>query len=244
MDKEIITLLVDDEDGCLDILQYYLQIHCPRLKIAATANTPEQAVGLLNTLPIDLAFLDIHLFDSNIFQLLPRLNNPNIEKVFVTAYDEYALKAFSISALDYLLKPLDTKEIIRCYEKIARHFDGANSFGKNDIKPEKITLRQGNNLYIIHTEDILLLKAKGIYTDIYFEHDKKIKNILVCKPINLVHKQWSLPDLIQVHRSYVINLKWVRGIRKTGINLSLEMHGNHIVPVAKRRANEFLERFQ
>lgn len=251
MNKEIRTLLVDDEYGCLTTLKHYLDTNCPRINVIGTARTTGEAMQLINTLPVDLAFLDVHLFDTNIFEVLPSLYNRPVEKIFVTAYEQYAMQAFRISALDYLLKPLETAEVVRCYGKIERYFNGngnvsaaADATATSVLKKNcKITLRQGDNVYVIPPEQLLVLKAHGIYTTIYFEHNQQLKTVLMSKPINSVCKQWDIPDLIRVHRSYAINIRKVTGIKKQGCNLSLEIAGTHLIPVAKRRAAAFFEHY-
>lgn len=251
MNREIATLLVDDEKGCLSTLEHYLLVNCPRIRVVGMARTADEALHLINTLSIDLAFLDIHLFDTNIFDASPSLCSQQVEKVFVTAYEQYAMQAFRTSALDYLLKPLETGEMIRCYGKIERYFDGSmpSTGGKEQLnipevkKDRKITLRQGDNVYIISPEQIVLLKAHGIYTSIYFEHEHKLKMVLASKPINTVCKQWEIPALIRVHRSYAINLQKITAIKKSGHNVSLEIAGTNLIPVAKRRAAEFFEHY-
>lgn len=248
MNKDIRTLLVDDEYGCLTVLQHYIDTNCPRINVVGTARTTDEALQLMNTLPVDLAFLDVHLFDTNIFDIFPLLLDRPVEKIFVTAYEQYAMPAFRISALDYLLKPLETDEVVRCYGKIERHFNRHTSTtDEKDVPPitrnRKITLRHGENVYVVSPEDLLILKAHGIYTTIYFEHDQKLKTVLVSKPINSVCKQWDMPDLIRVHRSYAINIRKVTGIKKQGYNVSLEIAGANLIPVAKRRAADFFEHY-
>jgi two-component system LytT family response regulator len=248
MEKEIAALLVDDEPGCIDMLRRYLGMHCPRIKIIDTANTAAQAVQLLNTRPIDLAFLDVHLFDTNIFDSIPELGENNIKKVFVTAYEQYALKALRVSALDYLLKPLETSEIIRCYGKIRECFDERPDLKNPETIPvgqrsAMITLRQGDNIYVIRQDDIILLKANGIYTNVFFEYHGKLKTVLISRPISIVYQQWDGLELMRVHRSYAVNTKKLTGIKKQGAGLNLELAGLGPVPVAKRRIAYFLEQY-
>ena len=157
MENVINTLLVDDEVGCLDNLRHYLAFNCPRIHIVATAGNTETAARLLNTLPVDLAFFDVHLFDQNVFDVLPHINKHNIPVVFVTAYEQYALSAFKASALDYLLKPLETSEVLRSYEKVVHYFDGLKAgIAKQQLLSapcnKKITLRHGENIYRIRKQ--------------------------------------------------------------------------------------------
>lgn len=238
--------MVDDEPGCIRNLQHYLAACCPRISVTGTAGNMGQLQQLLEQHPVDLLFLDIHLFDCNVFDLLPQQWLKQVAVVFVTAYGQYALDAFRVSALDYLLKPLETAEVQRCYEKIIRHFDGAgNSPEKEEPQPgkgRKIQLRQGDHIFFTSTANIIVLKAQGFYTHVYFEHEGMVKTIVFSKPINLVFKEWEDAGLMRVHRSYAVNLAKISAVRKTTAGLVLQL-GDIAVPVAKSRNTEFLSRY-
>jgi two-component system LytT family response regulator len=241
MCSEINAILVDDESHCIDNLRHYLEINCPRIKIVGTGEAAECAEHLLNNLQVDVAFLDIHLFDRNIFEWIASTKT-TIPIVFVTAYEQYALPAFRVSALDYLLKPLETSEIRRCYNKVIDFFEGHLKPAPADEGTKKVTLRQGDHIFIVHLHDIVLLKANGFYTNVYFEHEGKLKMIVICKPISVICAEWKGPLLMRVHRSYTVNLKKIAAIRKTSSGVFLDT-GGALVPLAKKRSIEFFDRY-
>lgn len=248
MHREIRTILVDDEAGCIDNLAHYLGAYCPRIQVAGLADTPQAALDLLRRQPVDLAFLDVHLFDQNIFDTLANGWPEEVPVVLVTAYECYALQAFKAAAIDFLVKPLDTGEVVRCYRKILKFMDGHGHPGEpaaaspSGCKAKKLIVRHGDHVYVLHPDNVVMLKANGFYTEIYFEQDGKLKNTVVSKPINRVHQDLDTDRLIRVHRSYVINLKKVTGVRRHGPLLSIEV-GTSIIPVAKRRAGLFMDRY-
>lgn len=239
MEKEIKTILVDDETGCIDNLKHYLAVHCPGLKVIATAGNPAEAAQLFATRSVDLAFLDVHLFDENIFDFLPAMARKDVPMVFVTAYDSYAMKAFRVSALDYLLKPLETTEVIRCYEKIRRYFSGVIA----PAKLSRIMLKQGEQVYFVHPDEFILLKAQGFYTTVSFEYEGRLRHMIMSKPISQLCEEWNIPSLVRVHRSYAINMKKVTRIRKYGSQVNLELGSDLLIPVAKSRVADFFERY-
>lgn len=248
MNQIINAILVDDEIGCLENLRHYLTQYCPNLRVAGTASNLDHIPNLLKSLPVDIAFLDVHIFDRNIFDVLPSIWQADIPIVFVTAYDRYALRAFGVSAIDYLLKPLAFDDVMRCYRKIERYFDTEDRKGASDRpelntkKSKKYVIKNGDHIYALCPDDIVLLKAHGFYTEVFFEQDDRLKNVVISKPINQVHQELDSLQLLRVHRSYVINLKRVTNIRKLGVSHSVEI-GHKTVPIAKKRVNAFFDQY-
>jgi len=235
MNKNINAILVDDEPHCIENLRYYLDANCPRIHIVGTGEQPECAEKLLDNLEVDVAFFDIHLFDRNLLDWLSQ-SGRNIPVVFVTAYEHYALHAFRVQVVDYLLKPLETSEIKRCYNKIIHFLDGT------PVAPapaaRTVTLRQADHVFVVALHDIVMLKAGGFYTTVYFEQEGKLRSVLVAKPINLVCSEYNEPSLMRVHRSYAVNMKRISAIRKTATGVFLETVCGE-VPVAKKRKADF-----
>ena len=244
MARAINAVLVDDEPGCLSNLQHYLGKYCPDIKVTGTASDVDSAVSIMNSATVQLAFLDVHLLDRTSFEILAQLGREDFSIVFVTAYEEFALNAFRVSALDYILKPLEREEIIRCYGKILRHFDSTTIPEQADCSAKfaRIMLRQGEHVYPTTVDKVVFLMAHGFYTSVCFEHEGKLREIMLSKPINVVHQEWDSPQFMRVHRSFVINLQRVQDIRKTGANVSLRL-GDRMIPVAKRRTADFFEKY-
>ncbi len=120
--KKINAIIVDDEDGCITNLNHYLSKLCPDIAIIAAGNTLKEAMEQAGAKKIDLAFLDVEIFNDNIFNLLAQNPDLDFKIVFVTAYQQYAIKAIKVEALDYILKPLLEDDILECYIKIRKHF--------------------------------------------------------------------------------------------------------------------------
>ncbi len=241
MARTISAILVDDEPGCLGNLQHYIGAYCPDIRIAGTAMDIDSAASLIREVPVDLAFLDVQLFGRTIFDLLPAEGSVDFPVVFVTAYEQYALSAFRVSALDYLLKPLEQAEILRCYTKIRRHFESLPPAAPA-ARSARILLRQGEYIYPTSTEQLLYLQAQGFYTNVCFLHEGKVREVMVSKPINVLHQEWENPQLMRVHRSYVINLQQVSSFRRHGGYINLRI-ADRTIPVAKRRVADFMEKY-
>jgi len=241
MSRDINAVLIDDELLCIENLSYYLRTYCPGINIVGTSQDCRLAEPLLLKHRVDLIFLDIHLVDHNSFDWLSS-SGLNIPVVFVTAYEQYALSAFKSSALDYILKPLEKDEILRCYRKINGFFTGMHHPPQQD-RSRKITLRQGDALYIIHPDNIIVLKAKGFYTDVCFEHDGIRKTLIIAKPISQLCEEWQGSSLMRVHRSYAVNLNRIISVRKQRSGMLLRV-GSEEIPVAGTRNEEFISRYK
>jgi two-component system LytT family response regulator len=241
---KIRTILVDDEAGCISNLRYYLNNLCPRIEIVGTATNLSEATDLLNASGIDLAFLDVQLMHENIFDAFPFVKCQDFAKVFVTAFEQYAFNAFRVSAVDYLLKPLEAAEVSRCYEKVLLNLEhGHLSAASPADKGQKLLLRQGDHVYAVADSEILFLKADGFYTNVVFEQNGSRREILVSKPINILHEELKAACFLRIHRSYVVNIDRVLDVRRNDSRLSIAI-ADITIPVAKRRVPEFLTQYR
>jgi len=194
---------------------------------------------------IDVAFLDIEIFDDNIFSALEKAGNFNFKIVFVTAYEQYALKALKTEALDYILKPLSEEDIINCYSKIKKHFLNPQNGEDNEIvlpdekKNKKIILKNLDKLYVFKSEDVYYMSGNGAYTEITFLFNGEIKSVVICKVLNKIEEEYDYHSFFRVHKSHIINLNKIRNVITTG-NMHIQMQNDKLIPIAKRRVNDFL----
>lgn len=238
------AIIVDDELNGIHNLRYYINRYCPELKIVGTAATLPDARELILQGGFQVAFLDIEFCETTIFDILQELQQPSFSIVFVTAYDRYAVKAFKVEALDYLLKPLSQQDIVQCFQKISRHFgDGktlptpvAEAMKQPDVS-RKVILRDREHVFILQQADILYLKAMGAYTEVTFFFQQRIYTVMVSKTLSVLEKEYHADFFFRVHKSYLINLKQVTGIRKHDIPM-VEMTDNNNIPIAKRRMHD------
>lgn len=245
--ENITAIIVDDEPGCIANLQYFLAAHCPAISIVATATNIKDALRLINDTSFDIAFLDIEIFDDNIFTLVERVQKTHFEIVFVTAYDKYAVKAFKVDALDYILKPLSRHDITHCYDKILKTFKRTTDYIEQSqasamtAAGRKIILKKGGNVYIITLEDVYYLKAKGFYTEVHFYHpfSHAMMTAIVSRPISVLEKEYNDDRFFRIHKSFLVNTRKIANVVRTD-NCMVKMEDDAIIPVAKRRINDFL----
>lgn len=245
-DDRITAIIIDDELNCISNLRRYLEKYCPAMEVVQTAATLADATALIRRGDFQVAFLDIEFCGATVFHLLDEVQQPGFSIVFVTAYDQYAVKAFRVEALDYILKPLSQHDVVQCYQKIRKHFGEKNGAAMSPVPEDtqapgtsrKIILREREHVFVLQQADILYLKAMGAYTEVVFSLQGRIHTVVVSKTLSVLEKEYSAGIFFRVHKSYLINLQKVTGIRKKDV--VMRELGDRPIPVAKRRIHDLL----
>lgn len=241
------ALIVDDEPKNIRILRGLLQTYCPQIQIIGEANGFYKALELIETTDPDLLFLDIEMPYGNAFDLLEKILPVKFEIIFVTAFNDYALKAFKYSALDYLLKPVNIDELKAAVAKAEQKFNQKNinsqlnnlinSFKKTEL--QKIALPLLDGLLFIPVSDITYLHAKGSYTDVHLQNGDIHTT---ARTIKDYEDMLSQDIFCRVHHSYLININHIKKYSK-GRGGLIEMEDGALIEVSIRRKDEFLSRF-
>jgi two-component system LytT family response regulator len=186
------TIVIEDELNNLNLLSHFLKKYCPEVDLIASCQTKDEGVKLVNQLNPDLLFLDIVLEENTAFQLLEEIEHKEVKVIFITAFDQYALKAFRYQAVDYLLKPLQIDELVDAINRIKGQ-DNRMNLTHDDTKPIlKSSINQGNNYVIISNIDkvnfvknneIIYCKSSGRYTEFFLTNGRKL--MAVGNPIGL-----------------------------------------------------------
>jgi two-component system LytT family response regulator len=244
----IATLIVDDEPKNIRILRELLQSYCPQINIIGEANGFHQALELINSEKLDLLFLDIEMPYGNAFDLLEKIMPVNFEIIFVTAFNEYALKAFKYSALDYLLKPVNINELKNAVSKAEQKLNQKNinfqlSSLINNLKKtelQKIALPLLDGLIFVPVSEVTYFHAKSSYTDVHLQNGEIHTTAHTIKD----YEDMLSPEIFcRVHHSYLINVNHVKKYSK-GRGGLLEMEDGALIEVSIRRKDEFLSRFR
>jgi two-component system LytT family response regulator len=239
------ALIVDDEPSARTLLRKFIEEHCKGVEIANEAGNVKEAVKLINKYKIDLVFLDIEMPEENGFALFDYFDQPSFETIFCTAYSDYAVRAFEVSAVDYLLKPLSINKLVSAVEKAIK-VHGQNqviqriSVLKENLsvnKLQKIALPLSDGLVFVKLEDILYFEADGSYTHVVTKDGK----ILISKKIKEFDELLSEDNrFFRVHRSYLVNILQVKKYsKKEGATLLFE--DEKLIPVAREKKAEFDE---
>lgn len=244
------AIIVDDEPKNRKVLRSLLTDFCPDIIIAGEAGSAEDAAKVIAAEKPDLLFLDIEMPYGNAFDLLDKLMPVNFEIVFITAFDEYTLKAFRYSALDYLLKPVDIEELKAAVKKAAEkiHLKTLNKQLANllqNIHPAKsatpkIALPTQEGFVFQSTRDIVRFEAKGNYTYIFtMDGQKHISS----RTIRQYEEMLPEKLFFRIHNSHIINLSYIKKYHK-GRGGQVIMTDGTVLEVATRRKDDFLALFE
>lgn len=212
--KKIKVILIDDERLARDELKRNIASY-PEIEVIAEADNATEAVLLIKKYQPDLIFLDIQMPEKSGFDLLEMLDNVP-EVVFVTAFDQYAVKAFEANALDYLVKPVRDERFAKVIEKIKNKL--------NDAQPpaeRQLFVKDGNKCHFIRLNDVFLIESMDNYARIYFE-DKKT---YIKRSLNRLEATLDLMVFFRINRSQIININFIEHIRqlpKGKLNITLK----------------------
>ncbi|OYZ49768.1 MAG: DNA-binding response regulator [Bacteroidetes bacterium 24-39-8] len=241
------AVIIDDEPDCVKLLSLQLKMYCPKVQVVAECTSSETGLIKISELQPDIVFLDIEMPVMNGFQLLEKIGFINFSLVFVTAYDQFAVKAFRFNALDYLLKPIDGKDLKVAVEKALQQKPNQEQLKlmKQQLTvgekhyPDKIALPFQNGVIFTEIKNILYCESENNYTRF---HVFEGRNYLVSKTLGDIQEVLEERNFLRVHRQYLVNLdhiiKYVRG---EGNYLILTNEIN--IPVARNKKEKLIERF-
>jgi two-component system LytT family response regulator len=244
--KKITTLIVDDEFGSRKTLHNFLVKYCPEVEVVAEAASVEEAVAAIKRTSPELVFLDINMPDEDGFELFNKIPQPDFYTVFVTAYDEYSLRAFKHHALDYILKPIDINELTEAVGRILKlqnHKEDAHRLksilqtGQQTFLSGRIALPVSDGLAYVQVNDIIRCEAEGSYTNMYFTNRTKI---VVCRSLGIYEDLLKEHGFARVHHQHLINLKHVERYRR-GRGGIVFMSDKKEIDVSQRKKDEFLK---
>ena len=212
--------IIDDEVDARSVLRSFLQSYCPDIEIIGEAHNVSSAVSLIRLSNPDIILLDIHLKEEIGFDILDKFNNPSFKIIFITAHDNYALKAFRYYALDYILKPIDPDLFIKAIDKaktdiknrqpVQPQIDAAVSSLKTKTF-NKIALPSSEGVAFIDIHNILYLQADGNYCCFFTIKEEKMMVTKTLKDFEQV-----LPEefFFRTHQSYIVNIQFVKKVLK------------------------------
>src|SRR5882724_10827926 len=214
------AIIIDDEQISLRALGEKIRVNCPELEVVGSFNKPEDAIREIEELKADVVFLDIEMPKMNGFTFLKNLQPVQFEVIFTTAYSEYAIEALRISALDFLTKPIDNKDLIAAVERLKTRLNNKNFENKTfeeqlqiflqyqhpATQLGKIALPVLNGLELINVDDIIKIKGENVYSVFHLTNGKKIMASLTLKEVEGMLRR---SDFFRVHKSYIVNLKYI-----------------------------------
>ncbi|HAD97978.1 MAG TPA: DNA-binding response regulator [Cryomorphaceae bacterium] len=243
------VVIIDDEENSRDSLKGKLDLFCPEVEIAAEAGNVKDGIAAITNSKPDAVFLDIKLAGESGFDILDEVaKNSEVQPkiIFITAHDEFAIKAIKFSALDYLLKPIDPEELVRAIRKVEDqkglppHAANLNVLVENirqaSDSPKKIVVPTSDGMHVIKLADIIRLESSSNYTTFHLKNDK---SLLASKTLKEFDTMLTGYNFNRVHKSHLVNMNFLkRYVQTDGGYLILE-DGSKI-PVANRKKEQLL----
>lgn len=244
----ITAILIDDEKSGRENLSGLLKEHYTQIHLLDEANSVKAAIPLIKKYSPQLVFLDIEMPGANGFQLLEHFRDYSFEVIFVTAYDNYAIKAIRFSAADYILKPINLNELKAAIGKVAEriHLKTENEqlrqlfYNTQHPQNPRIGLPTGDRIEFVEVNHIIRCQGESNYTHIYFDNRK---SLLVAKTLVEFEELLKEHRFIRVHKTHLVNLNHVTAyIRNDGGQLVLS-NGDKVT-VSRRRKEFVLEQLK
>ena len=245
------VIIIDDENKARRLISTLLTENCSDITLQLEANDLETGVALIKEHHPDIVFLDIEMPKHSGLQIVDFFepHEMNFQIIFVTAYNDYAIQAFKLSAVDYILKPVDVLELKSAIEKAKKNIESKSINNRLDdlkrvfqqLSLNKMVLEVPKGILFVSHDDIILFEADGMYTKVYMKNNE---SQLICKPLkHFVEQLEDKPIFYKPHRSYLINLKYMKELsKKDGFHIVME--NNKTIPIAKEKKDEFLQFIQ
>lgn len=232
--QKITAIIIDDEQRAINTLTSLLHLYASDVEIVAACKTISDGVLAINKHHPQLVFLDIEMPEYNGFELLSFFREVNFEIIFVTAYNEYALRAFEVSAVDYLLKPVDIDKLKIAIEKAQKKIDANNMQQRMELLKDiysnnsfnKIALPMAEGLLFVETADIIYLQADGAYTEVWLKNYPK--KVISKKLKFFEYVLANNPCFFRSHRSFIVNINYIKKYSKSENLITLD-NGKSII---------------
>lgn len=240
------AIIIDDEPDCARLLALEISKYCPHIEIVDICLKSEDGLLSILTYNPELVFLDIEMPKMNGFQLLDQLDDISFALIFTTAYDEFAVKAFRYSAIDYLLKPIVVEELVAAIQKAGKgetqlrqitHLRSQlENKGKNNLS--EIALLSQYGLSFTQLKEILYCESDNNLTHLYLLNGQILSLTKTISEIQVLLEEYHF---LRVHRQYIVNLNLIKKFVKA--ENAVILHNNNSIPVARSQKDKLMEKF-
>lgn len=240
------TLIIDDEENNRLRLRKMIFEHFPQIQVVGEADGVETGLALIENSNPDVVLLDIRMADGDAFDLLKRIKTFSFKVIFVTAYEEYALKAIKFSALDYLLKPVSVDDLKTAFVKAENQLLDELRFQLSSLqsnllktRSKTLALRTSEKIYLLDVNDIIRCEADRNYTCFFVNEQKKH---IASQPMKEFEELLTEFGFIRIHKSHLINISYIESYDKSDGGYVI-LKDKTELPVSRRKKNELLDIF-
>ncbi|MDI9310700.1 MAG: LytTR family DNA-binding domain-containing protein [Limnohabitans sp.] len=245
------AVIVDDEIAGAEVLEYLVKQYCPDIEIISIQHSVDSAIDTIKKVQPDLVFLDIEMPTGTGFDVIKNTSELNYVTIFITAYENYAIKAFKTNALDYLLKPIDIEELVNAVEKVRKKINNSkssisndleeviiNSLNKNNNSNKRLAVSTFDGVIMLDTNDVIYLEADSNYTNVYMKDNKKM---LISKTLKYFEDSLPNSSFFRVHKTFIINISAiVKYLNSDGGYIILS--NNAKIPISRSKKNELMQK--
>jgi two-component system LytT family response regulator len=243
------VIIVDDEVTSSQVLENLIENNLPDIEIMAVCNSAYDAIEKLNSLNPDLVFMDIELPGMTGFDILEKITSIQFDIIFTTAHSQFGIKAIQFSAIDYLLKPINSEELIDAVNRVKLHKKHTNPLEQIKILLENIHLYSNNNpfnriafpssdgLKFVNTSEIVHCTSSSNYTTIFLSNNTKL---LVSKTLKEIENVLTPTIFCRIHNSNLVNINFIKKFIKGDIP-SIELNDGTELEVSRRKKDELIK---
>lgn len=244
----MIAIIIDDEPKARNVLRVLLEENCPEVSVIFEAEDLLSGVALIKKEKPQMVFLDIEMPEHSGLEIVNFINKESFkfEIIFTTAYSEYAIKAFQLAAIDYILKPVRPSQVKQAVDRAIQFIGKSNinlkldalQQGMQSASFKKIALPIADGIRFVSLDDLIILEADGMYTKITMKDET---TTIISKPLkHFADLLESYPAFYKPHRSYLIHLRYIKQYVKSDGGYVI-MDTGHSVSIAKDKKDEFLK---
>lgn len=237
--NQLTAIIIDDELHGRENLKLILENYCPEVEALGTAESVKEAKKLVNSHQPDVVFLDINMPVLDGFDFIAEYDELNFMVVFVSAHEEFGIKAVKSGAVDYLLKPINIKELKQTIKKLSALKNKKISV-ESSAESDKLMLPASNGFEVLLTDKIIRLEAEGCYTKIILTEGK---NKIISRTLKEFENTLSDKTFFRAHKSHIINLKHIKDYSKVSGGYATMIDGSR-VEISRRKAREFVQKIK
>ncbi len=234
--QKLTAIIVDDELHGRENLKLIIENYCPEIDIKGCANSVVSAIEMVKNYLPDVVFLDINMPVLDGFDFLDEFEDRDFMVVFVSAHEEFGINAVKVGAVDYLLKPINIKELKLCVKKLLT-LKEAHEKAKPVLENNKLVIPASHGFNVLNVDDILRLEADGCYTNII---TKNKKTTVISRTLKDFEESLPKDKFFRIHKSHLINLKHIKDYSNLSGNYVTMVDGCK-VEISRRKSSEFLQ---
>ena len=234
------TVIIDDEKPAREYLNSLIKKYFnDQINVIGEADSVSAGIEILSKLEVDLVFLDINLFDGSGFNILEEIKQINFQVIFITAYNDYAIRAFRVNALDYILKPINIDDLRSAIQKAKQNFnEGQNKTIIEALvnlqleqKNRRIAIHENDGIRFVNISQIVRCKSDNNYTEIYLADGEKIISSKTLKDYCMMLEDQGF---FRIHQSHLVRLSYIKKILKRD-GVQVELENGDILDVSRRK---------